>query len=308
MCSSWVRAVTGKELAANAVHAQSPRVEAPGEDQLRPPSPGSDRVRAVRSCQGRLHRSLDGQAGPLEEAHRGSLLLDEITEMRLIAAKLLRVLEDRTVRGWGGGKDGAVDFRSSARRTSTDESQSREGHSPPGPLLPDQTVTVRSRLCATRAPTSGAGQCVSWNGSRRSTARVEGSIRSYRGSCPTVPATCASMEHAIGAGCTRRARPADRRELICRRLAGCARHARRPPHPRRVRWRRSARVHHPALETRLNKQAAAALLDSAATLSTPSCRRTGSPSAAASPVFFSCRVSGLPRQPSHPARGPVHTK
>src|SRR5205807_2682675 len=45
------------------------------------------------------------KAGLLEEANRGSLLLDEITEMPIdLQAKLLRVLEDRTFRRIGGAK------------------------------------------------------------------------------------------------------------------------------------------------------------------------------------------------------------
>ena len=50
--------------------------------------------------------------GLLEEAHRGTVLLDEITEMPMdLQAKLLRVLEDRHVRRLGGSRSVPVDFR-----------------------------------------------------------------------------------------------------------------------------------------------------------------------------------------------------
>ena len=52
------------------------------------------------------------KSGLLEEAHKGSVLLDEITEMPMdLQAKLLRVLEDRQVRRLGGSRTVPVDFR-----------------------------------------------------------------------------------------------------------------------------------------------------------------------------------------------------
>ncbi len=50
--------------------------------------------------------------GLLEEAHRGVFFLDEITEMPLhLQAKLLRVLETKTLRRLGETKDREVDFK-----------------------------------------------------------------------------------------------------------------------------------------------------------------------------------------------------
>ena len=87
----------------------------------------------------------------LEDAHRGSLLLDEITEMPLgLQAKLLRVLEDRTVRRLGGAKTVPVDFRLICSTNREPEVALREGPPAAGSLLPHQhgdrgaTVAARS--------------------------------------------------------------------------------------------------------------------------------------------------------------------
>ncbi len=104
---------TGKELAANAVHAQSPRVEGPLV-KINCAALPKDLIESelFGHVKGAFTGASTDKPGLLEEAHRGSLLLDEITEMPLdLQAKLLRVLEDRTVRRLGGAKMVPVDFR-----------------------------------------------------------------------------------------------------------------------------------------------------------------------------------------------------
>ena len=55
------------------------------------------------------HRSREGL---FEQAHKGTLLLDELGELPLVLqVKLLRVLEERTVRRVGGSRDIPVDVR-----------------------------------------------------------------------------------------------------------------------------------------------------------------------------------------------------
>ncbi|MBX7184762.1 MAG: sigma-54 dependent transcriptional regulator [Vicinamibacteria bacterium] len=50
--------------------------------------------------------------GLIEEAHRGTLFLDELAEMDLaVQAKLLKALEDRRIRPLGGTREKTVDFR-----------------------------------------------------------------------------------------------------------------------------------------------------------------------------------------------------
>ncbi len=104
---------TGKELAANAVHAQSPRVAGPLV-KINCAALPKDLIESelFGHVKGAFTGATTDKPGLLEEAHRGSLLLDEITEMPLdLQAKLLRVLEDRTVRRLGGAKTVPVDFR-----------------------------------------------------------------------------------------------------------------------------------------------------------------------------------------------------
>ncbi len=104
---------TGKELAANAVHAQSPRVDGPLV-KINCAALPKDLIESelFGHVKGAFTGASTDKAGLLEEAHRGSLLLDEITEMPLdLQAKLLRVLEDHTVRRLGGAKIVPVDFR-----------------------------------------------------------------------------------------------------------------------------------------------------------------------------------------------------
>ena len=104
---------TGKELAANAVHARSPRVDGPLV-KINCAALPKDLIESelFGHVKGAFTGASTDKPGLLEEAHRGSLLLDEITEMPLdLQAKLLRVLEDRTVRRLGGAKVVPVDFR-----------------------------------------------------------------------------------------------------------------------------------------------------------------------------------------------------
>ena len=88
---------TGKELFARAIHDQSPRADDPFIT-----------VNCAAMPQGLVESALFGHekgaftgatvrtAGALERAHGGTLLLDEISEMRLdLQSKLLRVIQDQ---------------------------------------------------------------------------------------------------------------------------------------------------------------------------------------------------------------------
>lgn len=105
---------TGKELFAHAIHTTSKRAAAPFvcvncaaipkdllESELFGYAPGA--------FTGAHHK---GKAGKIEMAHKGTLFLDEMGDLPLNAqAKLLRVLEGKTLERVGDLKPIAVDFR-----------------------------------------------------------------------------------------------------------------------------------------------------------------------------------------------------
>lgn len=104
---------TGKELVARTIHSLSPRKNAPFvavncsaipdtliESQMFGHEKGAFTGAATR------------QQGCFELAHSGTLLLDEIAEMpAMLQAKLLRVLEERSVRRLGSGQEIPIDVR-----------------------------------------------------------------------------------------------------------------------------------------------------------------------------------------------------
>jgi len=112
---------TGKELVGDAIHARSPRSQGPWV-KINCAALPKDLIESelFGHVKGAFTGAATDKVGLLEEAHRGSLLLDEITEMPLdLQAKLLRVLEERTVRRIGGSRTISVDFRliTSSNRT-----------------------------------------------------------------------------------------------------------------------------------------------------------------------------------------------
>ncbi len=103
----------GKELVADAIHARSPRSQGPWV-KINCAALPKDLIESelFGHVKGAFTGATTDKVGLLEEAHRGSILLDEITEMPLdLQAKLLRVLEERTVRRIGGSRTIPVDFR-----------------------------------------------------------------------------------------------------------------------------------------------------------------------------------------------------
>jgi len=104
---------TGKEVLARALHARSARKQGPfvavncgaiPESLLESELFGHER--------GAFTGAVRAHQGLFEQAHKGTLLLDEIGEMPLgLQTRLLRVLEAGTVRRVGGQKDRKIDVR-----------------------------------------------------------------------------------------------------------------------------------------------------------------------------------------------------
>lgn len=104
---------TGKELVANAIHYTSPRADGPFI-KINCAALPKDLIESelFGYAKGAFTGATSDKAGLFEEAHRGSLLLDEIAEMPTdLQGKLLRVLEERKFRRLGTAREIDVDFR-----------------------------------------------------------------------------------------------------------------------------------------------------------------------------------------------------
>jgi len=104
---------TGKELVARALHALSPRKDAPFVEVNCAAIP-SELIESelFGHLKGSFTGAIADRAGKFEQANGGTLFLDEIGDMSLSAqAKVLRVLEDGVVTRIGGAKPASVDVR-----------------------------------------------------------------------------------------------------------------------------------------------------------------------------------------------------
>ncbi|HEY2162758.1 MAG TPA: sigma-54 dependent transcriptional regulator, partial [Gemmatimonadaceae bacterium] len=104
---------TGKELVARAIHSQSTRADEPFVEVNCAAIP-SELIESelFGHMKGSFTGAIADRAGKFEQAHRGTLFLDEVGDMSLAAqAKVLRVLQDGVVTRIGGAKTVEVDVR-----------------------------------------------------------------------------------------------------------------------------------------------------------------------------------------------------
>src|SRR5207253_7798989 len=104
---------TGKELVARAIHDRSPRRQAPFVDINCSAIPETLlEAELFGHERGTFTGADQNRCGLFEVADGGTLLLDEIDALSLSAqAKLLRVLQERSVRRLGGRVRIAIDVR-----------------------------------------------------------------------------------------------------------------------------------------------------------------------------------------------------
>ena len=104
---------TGKELLARALHDQSDRRDKPFIQLNCAALPeGLIESALFGHEKGAFTGALKRVEGAFERAHRGTLLLDEVSEMRLdLQAKLLRVLQEQEFERVGGTSPIRVDVR-----------------------------------------------------------------------------------------------------------------------------------------------------------------------------------------------------
>ncbi|HXU90570.1 MAG TPA: sigma-54 dependent transcriptional regulator [Methylomirabilota bacterium] len=135
---------TGKELIANALHERSGRRDGPFV-KINCAALPKDLIESelFGHTKGSFTGATTEKVGLLEEAHKGTLLLDEITEMPVdLQAKLLRVLEERVVRRLGGAKSIPVDFRLLSSTNRSAEQAVKEGHLRQDLYFRINTVTI----------------------------------------------------------------------------------------------------------------------------------------------------------------------
>jgi two-component system, NtrC family, nitrogen regulation response regulator NtrX len=104
---------TGKELVAQAIHANSPRAKRPFVEVNCAAIP-SELIESelFGHMKGSFTGAVQDRAGKFEQADGGTLFLDEVGDMSLAAqAKVLRVLQDGVVTRIGGAKPVQVDVR-----------------------------------------------------------------------------------------------------------------------------------------------------------------------------------------------------
>src|SRR6478735_10967137 len=121
---------TGKELFARTIHAQSDRRDGPFIQLNCAALPeGLVESALFGHERGAFTGAIRRVEGAFERAHQGTLLLDEVSEMRLdLQAKLLRVLQEQEFERVGGSSPIKVDVRIIATTNRNLAAYAAQGH------------------------------------------------------------------------------------------------------------------------------------------------------------------------------------
>jgi DNA-binding NtrC family response regulator len=163
---------TGKELFARAIHEMSPRAHQPFVT-----------VNCAALPEGLVESTLFGHErgaftgattraqGAFERAHRGTLLLDEVSEMRLdLQAKLLRAIQEQEFERVGGNQPIKVDVRIVATTNRDLRAEVEAGRFRRDLYFRLHVVPIHTRRCVSVSRTSRSWPSISSIRSRRSTA------------------------------------------------------------------------------------------------------------------------------------------
>ena len=120
---------TGKELVAKALHYNSPRAKYPFVALNCAALPDSIVEAELFGIERGIATGVDRRTGKFEEAQGGTLFLDEIGDLSLASqAKILRVLQERSVTRVGGRTAVPLDLRIIAATNKDLEREIRDGH------------------------------------------------------------------------------------------------------------------------------------------------------------------------------------
>ncbi len=120
---------TGKELVAKALHYNSPRSKHPFVAVNCAALPESIVEAELFGIERGIATGVDRRSGKFEEAQGGTLFLDEIGDLSLPSqAKILRVLQERTVTRVGGRTALPLDLRIIAATNKDLEAEIKNGH------------------------------------------------------------------------------------------------------------------------------------------------------------------------------------
>ena len=120
---------TGKELVAKALHYNSPRAKHPFIALNCAALPESIVEAELFGIERGIATGVDRRIGKFEEAQGGTLFLDEIGDLSLPSqAKILRVLQERSVTRVGGRTATPLDMRIIAATNKDLEAEIKAGH------------------------------------------------------------------------------------------------------------------------------------------------------------------------------------